>query len=350
MSHSGVRVDNVVKTHADHQALRGVSLSVEPGSYTVILGPSGSGKTTLLAILGGFVEPTSGQVSVGGVDVTTMAPSKRPTTTVFQDYALFPHMSVGKNVGFGLEMKNLSKAERTTRVSEALEMVGLGHVEGRAISELSGGQRQRVALARAIVVEPPVLLLDEPLGALDLKLRRSMQDELREIQKKLGTTFIHVTHDQEEAMALADNIVILRDGLIDDMGSPKGLYQRPKTAFSAQFMGDANIVTATVDPENDSLVQTPLGPIAVSQAVSIQQGSVALRPEHVHVGDGGDHSLGEFVVAEVGFFGLHNRVILTRDHHSLVAYTATTTIPEVGEVVRASVNTNDVIFVEGTLQ
>jgi len=350
MSHSGVRVENLVKTYADHDALRGISLSVDPGSYTVILGPSGSGKTTLLAILGGFVEPTSGEVTVGGQDVTTMAPSKRPTTTVFQDYALFPHMSVAKNVAFGLEMKNMPKAERTRRVRDALDMVGLGYAEKRAISELSGGQRQRVALARAIVVEPPVLLLDEPLGALDLKLRRSMQDELREIQRQLGTTFIHVTHDQEEAMALADTIVILRDGLIEDMGSPKELYQRPKTAFSAQFMGDANILPATVTAGTVPSVTTALGEVALPGATGIDAGSVALRPEHIQLGTAGSWQLGEFVVADVGFFGLHNRLILQRDNHTLVAYVATTTIPDVGTVVNASVNIDDVIFVEGTAQ
>jgi len=348
MVHSGVRVENLVKTYADHQALRGITLSVEPGSYTVILGPSGSGKTTLLAILGGFVEPTSGEVTVGGRDVTTMAPSKRPTTTVFQDYALFPHMSVAKNVGFGLEMKNMGKTERARRVSEALEMVGLGHAQKRAISELSGGQRQRVALARAIVVEPPVLLLDEPLGALDLKLRRSMQDELREIQRKLGTTFIHVTHDQEEAMALADNIVILRDGLIEDMGSPKELYQKPKTAFSAQFMGDANILPATPDSTGRPAATTALGEVALRSAPGTDSGSIALRPEHLCIGTAGSQQLGEFVVADVGFFGLHNRVIVQRDNHTLVAYVSTTTIPDAGTVVNVSVNTDDVMFVEGT--
>ena len=348
MSHSGVRVHNLVKTYADHEALRGITLSVEPGSYTVILGPSGSGKTTLLAILGGFVEPTSGDVTVGGQDVTTMAPSKRPTTTVFQDYALFPHMSVAKNVGFGLEMKNMPKTERTKRVRDALEMVGLGHAEKRAISELSGGQRQRVALARAIVVEPPVLLLDEPLGALDLKLRRSMQDELREIQRSLGTTFIHVTHDQEEAMALADNIVILRDGLIEDMGSPKELYQNPKTAFSAQFMGDANILPATTSHTGQNTVVTAVGEVVLSSAPGRESGSIALRPEHIQIGTAGDQQLGEFVVADVGFFGLHNRVIVQRDNHTLSAYVSTATVPEVGAVVNVSVNTDDVIFVEGT--
>lgn len=350
MLHSGVRVENLVKTYADHDALRGVTLSVEPGSYTVILGPSGSGKTTLLAILGGFVEPTSGVVTVGGQDVTTVAPSKRPTTTVFQDYALFPHMSVAKNVSFGLEMKNIAKSERAARVWEALDMVGLAHVEKRAISDLSGGQRQRVALARAIVVEPPVLLLDEPLGALDLKLRRSMQDELREIQRKLGTTFIHVTHDQEEAMALADTIVILRDGLIEDMGSPKDLYQRPKTAFSAQFMGDANILSATVSTAGQPVVTTALGEMTMPYAPEKNSGSVALRPEHIQIGAQGNNSLGDFVVADVGFFGLHNRVILQRGNNTLVAYAATTTLPDVGSLVSASVNTEDVIFVEGTAQ
>ena len=201
-----VSVENVSQTFGPAKALDSVSLAIQPGSYTVLLGPSGSGKTTLLSILGGFLQPTTGRVLINGADCTLMAPAKRPTATVFQDYALFPHMSVGSNVAFGLRMQGVSKAERTAKAQEMLRLVGLEHAFEKKPHQLSGGQRQRVALARALVVEPAVLLLDEPLGALDLKLRRQMQDELKAIQKRVGTAFVHVTHDQEEAMALADHV------------------------------------------------------------------------------------------------------------------------------------------------
>ncbi|MCJ7779266.1 MAG: ATP-binding cassette domain-containing protein, partial [Acidimicrobiia bacterium] len=189
-------IQGVTKRYGEDAALDDVSLEIAPGSYVVILGPSGSGKTTLLSILGGFTEPTTGRIVIDEIDITDLPPVRRPTTTVFQDYALFPHMTVAKNIGFGLAMHGIKGDERRQRVDGALDLVGLPDAGGRNIASLSGGQRQRVALARAVVVEPRVLLLDEPLGALDLKLRRQMQDELRNIQRNLGTTFVHVTHDQ----------------------------------------------------------------------------------------------------------------------------------------------------------
>ena len=193
-------------------ALDDVSLAIPHGSYTVLLGPSGSGKTTLLSILGGFLQPTSGTVTIEGADCTLMPPAQRPTATVFQDYALFPHMSVGNNVGFGLRMRGADKAARDQKARAMLSTVGLPDAFDKKPHQLSGGQRQRVALARALVVEPHILLLDEPLGALDLKLRRQMQDELKALQRRVGTAFVHVTHDQEEAMALADHIVVMNKG------------------------------------------------------------------------------------------------------------------------------------------
>ncbi len=220
--------------------------TIEPGSYTVLLGPSGSGKTTLLSILGGFVTPSQGKVLIRGEDCTAVPPAKRPTTTVFQDYALFPHMSVGSNVGFGLRMQGVDAATRTARARDALALVGLATAFDKKPHQLSGGQRQRVALARALVVEPAVLLLDEPLGALDLKLRRQMQDELKAIQKRVGTAFIHVTHDQEEAMALADHCVVMNDGRIEDEGPPERVYAQPATRFSATFMGESTLISGTV--------------------------------------------------------------------------------------------------------
>ena len=318
MTGAGIDVTELVKQYPGHRALAGVSLSIDPGSYTVILGPSGSGKTTLLAILGGFVEPTSGQVTVDGEDVTTVAPSRRPTTTVFQDYALFPHMTVGQNVGFGLEMQRIGKKDRATQVSEALEMVGLAHTKDRHIADLSGGQRQRIALARALIVRPRVLLLDEPLGALDVKLRRQMQDELTRIHDTVGTTFVHVTHDQEEAMSLADTIVILRDGRIDDMGSPEQLYLNPATAFSARFMGDSNIIEGTVTADGH-MVDTGWGKVGVSSSPDPHSSvTVSVRPEHIVMGSGGGGNLGEWMIAESHFLGQRHRVIARRDNHQIL--------------------------------
>jgi ABC-type Fe3+/spermidine/putrescine transport system ATPase subunit len=220
----------------------GVSFDVEHGELFALLGPSGCGKTTTLRIVGGFVEPTSGTVAIDGRDVTDQAPYKRPTNTVFQSYALFPHMDVGTNVAFGLKMEGVGSRERETRAHEALELVGLQGMGKRKVSELSGGQQQRAALARAIVKQPAVLLLDEPLGALDLKLRRQMQDEIVRLKRSTKTTFVHVTHDQEEACAIADRIAVMGEGKIIQVDSPVDLYRSPRTAYVAEFIDAGTIV------------------------------------------------------------------------------------------------------------
>ena len=230
-------------------ALKQIDLSIEAGEFAVLLGPSGCGKTTLLMILAGFLAPGNGSVFIGGADITHIPPSKRPTTTVFQDYALFPHLSVLANVGFGLRMQGMKRGPRRDRAMEMLDMVGLATAAKKKPHALSGGQRQRVALARALAVEPDVLLLDEPLGALDLKLRRQMQDELKSIQRRVGTTFIHVTHDQEEAMAIADKIFVMNEGRIKDSGSADAVYLRPASLFSAGFMGEINFLQGTIFAE-----------------------------------------------------------------------------------------------------
>jgi spermidine/putrescine transport system ATP-binding protein len=278
-------------------ALADVSLSIAPGSYTVLLGPSGSGKTTLLSILGGFLVPTEGKVFISGEDCTRLAPARRPTTTVFQDYALFPHMSVASNVGFGLRMRGMGRAERDGRAREALAVVGLSDAFDKRPHQLSGGQRQRVALARALVVEPAVLLLDEPLGALDLKLRRQMQDELKAIQKRVGTAFVHVTHDQEEAMALADHCVLMNHGRIEDAGSPEQVYGRPATRFSATFMGESTLL-----------------PDALQALAGLPEpgpgGALAVRPEKLLLdARPGTVSLGEARISSITFQGSFKRVL-----------------------------------------
>jgi spermidine/putrescine transport system ATP-binding protein len=305
-----VDILNLTHRFGEHVALKDVSLRIAAGSYTVLLGPSGSGKTTLLSILGGFLKPSKGKVVIAGRDCTTMPPAKRPTTTVFQDYALFPHMSVGGNVGFGLRMRGVDAASRADLAREALALVGLADAYDRRPHQLSGGQRQRVALARALVVEPAVLLLDEPLGALDLKLRRQMQDELKAIQKRVGTAFIHVTHDQEEAMALADHCVVMNEGRIEDEGPPERVYTRPATRFAAGFMGESTLISGVVAGGN-GMVDTLLGSLPLPEAAPDgTKVTLAIRPEHLALeADRTGIALGEAAVAEVVFQGSFKRVL-----------------------------------------
>ena len=331
--------------------LKNVSLQIEPGSYTILLGPSGSGKTTLLSILGGFVPPSEGTVFIRGVDCTSVPPAKRPTTTVFQDYALFPHMSVGSNVGFGLRMQGVDGATRATRAREALVLVGLASAFDKKPHQLSGGQRQRVALARALVIEPAVLLLDEPLGALDLKLRRQMQDELKAIQQRVGTAFIHVTHDQEEAMALADHCVVMNDGRIEDEGPPERVYAKPATRFSATFMGESTILAGTVTKARDrtSTVATPVGPVSLPSALPVGSAvGLAIRPEHIVLGAAsGDIRLGTAEVSDVVFQGSFKRVLaVSVEDPSLrfIARLPAATTVQPGDTVAVSCNTDQIIL------
>jgi spermidine/putrescine transport system ATP-binding protein len=299
-----VSVEHISQLFGSAKALDDVSLDIQPGSYTVLLGPSGSGKTTLLSILGGFLAPSAGRVLIQGKDCTHLAPAKRPTATVFQDYALFPHMSVGANVAFGLRMQGMGKEERLAKARDMLRIVGLDQAFDKKPHQLSGGQRQRVALARALVVAPAVLLLDEPLGALDLKLRRQMQDELKAIQKRVGTAFVHVTHDQEEAMALADHVVVMNHGRIEDQGLPERVYGKPATRFTATFMGESTIVSGLVS--NDGCVVTPLGAFSAYGAAG--EISIAIHPEHVHLGPGLAAT-----VTDVVYQGSFKRVTATLD-------------------------------------
>jgi putative spermidine/putrescine transport system ATP-binding protein len=239
---ASVRLDGVSKHFADVVAVDDVDLDVGRGEFFSLLGPSGSGKTTCLRMIAGFERPTRGRIWLGGSDVTARAPYERDVNTVFQDYALFPHMSVQENVEYGLRVKRVARAERRERAGEALALVRLGEFALRKPSQLSGGQRQRVALARALVNRPGVLLLDEPLGALDLKLRQEMQIELKHIQQSVGITFVYVTHDQEEALSMSDRLAVFNQGRIEQIGSPAEVYEHPASAFVANFVGTSNVL------------------------------------------------------------------------------------------------------------
>ncbi|MDU8945965.1 ABC transporter ATP-binding protein [Ovoidimarina sediminis] len=316
----------------EFHALKDINLDIGAGDYVTLLGPSGCGKTTLLSVLGGFIEPSTGQVLIGGRDMTRVPPARRPTTTMFQDYALFPHMSLRDNVGFGLRMAGIARAERLQRAEAFLELVGLTDAAGKRPHELSGGQRQRVALARALAVEPDVLLLDEPLGALDLKLRRTMQDELKAIQRKIGTTFVHVTHDQEEAMAIADRIVVMNAGRIEDDGPPARVYSRPASLFTADFMGEMNHIPLAV---KGGAATTPLGPLEISVPARDSRGTACLRPEAIRTAGGGQ-GLGAARIVDAAFFGTHWRLHLEPEAAPglpLIAHLPPDATPEQGAVL-----------------
>jgi putative spermidine/putrescine transport system ATP-binding protein len=256
---AAVHAVGVRKRYGDVAAVDGVELVIQQGEFFTLLGPSGSGKTTLLRLIAGFERPDAGRIELGGSDVTRVPPYSRNVNTVFQDYALFPHMTVAQNIEYGLRVRHIPKPQRREKVNQALEMVRLPGLGSRKPAQLSGGQRQRVALARAIVNEPSVLLLDEPLGALDLKLRQEMQIELLRVQREVGITFVYVTHDQEEALTMSDRIAVLNHGSIEQIGTPIEVYERPRTAFVAGFIGVSNLIERdghqmTVRPEKITLL------------------------------------------------------------------------------------------------
>ena len=290
---SAIEITGVAKSFASTTVLQDINLEVFDGEFFTMLGPSGSGKTTLLRMVAGFESPDSGTIRLHGDDVTDRPAHLRPVNTVFQDYALFPHMDVATNVEYGLRVAGVSRVKRRERAREALAMVQLENLAGRRPAQLSGGQRQRVALARAIVNEPSVLLLDEPLGALDLKLRQEMQTELKAIQRRIGITFLYVTHDQEEAMAMSDRIAVMNGGVIEQVGSPREIYELPSSAFVAGFIGTSNVLvrggrTLTLRPER----------------LGLQPDATSVAPEHV--GESG-------TVTDVVYLGMVTRFVVRLD-------------------------------------
>jgi spermidine/putrescine transport system ATP-binding protein len=305
-----LRLEGVTKTFGDFTAVDGIDLVVPRGSFFALLGPSGCGKTTTLRMIAGLEQPTAGRVTIGDTDLTGSRPYERPVNTVFQSYALFPHLTIRDNVAFG--PKRRKAADAAERTDDALELVQMSSFAARKPAQLSGGQQQRVALARALVNHPEVLLLDEPLGALDLKLRREMQVELKRIQTEVGLTFIHVTHDQEEAMTMADTVAVMHKGQIEQLGAPEELYDLPRTKFVADFLGQANTGVGTIkDVDGDHLVVNVLGtPVKILRSRSqVHEGDVlfGVRPEKVTVSRTRPEGAGNDVrgvVRDVSFLGV----------------------------------------------
>jgi spermidine/putrescine transport system ATP-binding protein len=303
-----VRLVGIVKRFDDVVAVDGVSLEIPPGSFFALLGPSGCGKTTTLRMIGGFEEPDEGRIELGGRDVVGLPPYRRDVNTVFQSYALFPHLTVEENVGFGLRRRGLKGRELTRRAEEALLLVDVLPLRRRKPGQLSGGQQQRVALARALVNSPRVLLLDEPLGALDLKLRKQLQLELKRIQHEVGITFVHVTHDQEEAMTMADTIAVMNHGRVEQLGAPAELYERPATPFVAGFLGASNLLPGELRGERIVLADGSV----ISVAANGRSGAVAagVRPEKVRLGEGGGENRLTGRVTETAYVGVATQVIV----------------------------------------
>jgi putative spermidine/putrescine transport system ATP-binding protein len=296
-----VRLEGLRKTFGDVVAVAEVDLEVREGEFFSLLGPSGCGKTTCLRMIAGFEEPTAGRIVLHGRDVAGLPAYERDVNTVFQDYALFPHMSVHDNVEYGLVVKGIGRAERRQRVGEALRMMRLDRLDRRKPGELSGGQRQRVALARALVNQPRVLLLDEPLGALDLKLRQAMQTELKSIQERLSMTFIYVTHDQEEALTMSDRMAVMNQGRVEQVGSPSEVYERPATSFVAGFVGASNVLSGDA-----------------ALAITGKQQSITVRPEKIRLGSlddrpSPDEVSADGVVHDVVYVGAFTRYVVELD-------------------------------------
>ena len=306
-----LKLSQITKTYGDFTAVDNLSLTIPEGSFFALLGPSGCGKTTTLRMIAGLEEPTSGKIEVGSTDITDMKPYRRPVNTVFQNYALFPHLTIFENVAFGLRRRGIKDVKE--QVDKVLQLVELPHLAQRKPTQLSGGQQQRIAVARAIVNRPALLLLDEPLGALDLKLRRQMQIELKWIQTEIGLTFVHVTHDQEEAMTMADTIAVMNEGRIEQLGTPADLYDNPKTAFVANFLGQSNLIAGSVvgNDGDFNVVDIHGQKVRINKKRSVQRDSSILfgiRPEKLRIQSNSHTSTGDSFdggrIVDVSYIGV----------------------------------------------
>ena len=327
-----VRLDRITKRFHEVVAVDDLSLDIERGEFFSMLGPSGCGKTTTLRMIGGFEEATSGTIYLGDADVTGLPPFKRDVNTVFQSYALFPHLTVFENVAFGLRRRKVAEQAIGSQVRDMLALVELPGYEARKPSQLSGGQQQRVALARALINRPRVLLLDEPLGALDLKLRKQMQLELKRIQTEVGITFIYVTHDQEEAMTMSNRIAVMRAGKIEQLGTPEDLYERPTTAFVAGFLGVSNLLEGEITGQDGSLVTVRLNDGTVLKAPANGSGAsgsvrVGVRPEKLRVDSRTEHGATDGLnalsgtVLDASYMGVSTQYLVqTNEGHRLTVY------------------------------
>ena len=338
-----IELDNLTKEYNGQVVLKGIYLDIHENEFMTLLGPSGCGKTTTLRIVAGFEEASSGEVLFDGIDISTLPPYKREVNTVFQKYALFPHMNVFDNIAFGLKIKKMEKDVIEQKVLRILSLVGLEGFEKRNISQLSGGQQQRVAIARALVNEPKVLLLDEPLGALDLKLRKTMQIELKNIQKEVGITFVYVTHDQEEALTMSDTIVVMNDGAIQQIGTPTDIYNEPENRFVAQFIGESNIVEGIF--VKDFLVE-----FDGQQFVCVDNGfdegqevDIVLRPEDLDIVEVGQGKI-EGVVSSIIFKGVHYEIMVETSERMYKVHT--TDMSEIGKKVNLDFWPEDIHVME----
>ena len=346
MKKAEVKFENITKKFNETTAVDNVSCNFEAGTLTTLLGPSGCGKTTSLRIIAGLERATSGKILVDNEDVTLLPATDRDVSMVFQSYALFPHMSVIENVSYGLKMINVNKEEYIEKALETLKLVNLEGYENRMPSELSGGQQQRVAVARAIVLEPKVLLFDEPLSNLDAKLRRQVREDIREIQQKLGVTTIYVTHDQEEALAISDKVIVMNNAVIAQEGNPKDLYNFPKNKFVANFIGDANVVKAEIINKQSNTYELKLAEINVKIECDNELNSsiyVALRPEKIEIKRSNDNNCIHATINNASFVGSSYQYILNSKLGKLyVISNDTNDVFEVGEKVFLNLNEKDI--------
>lgn len=334
-----IELKNISKNFEDQQVLKGIDLNIYENEFLTLLGPSGCGKTTLLRIIGGFEEPSNGQLIFDGKDISKVPPYKREVNTVFQKYALFPFLNVADNIAFGLNLKKMDKDVIEKKVSRMLELVGLKGFEKRDVTLLSGGQQQRVAIARALVNEPKVLLLDEPLGALDAKLRKDMQTELKKIQKEVGITFIFVTHDQEEALSMSDTIVVLNDGVIQQIGTPMDIYNEPQNRFVAEFIGESNIIEGNMI--KDYLVNFDgIDWECVDKGFKDNEDiEVVLRPEDMDVVEPEAGKVSGTIISKV-FMGVHYEYLVETKNRNYKVHT--TENYEIGKKVGLTIDPFDI--------